>query len=139
MREPENKSTADALAVLALALQCALLAAVAAGFFPGWLALGVAIVVFALLAPVALAIFHAKEERVSLAQWGWLALLSPLAGAGSFGVDWLIAVSNGQPNPLHFGGSLAGLPLTILICPVGTMVFIAGFVRGLWMKRSETR
>jgi hypothetical protein len=132
-----KKIAADAMAVLALAVQCSLVTVVVQKLFPGRFPTAIAIGLFPVFAGVAVAILHAKERKMTVAMWGWLAVLSPFAGIGFLGIDWALALANGGSNPAQSPGSLLGLPLTILVCPVGTMVLVAGFVRALSLRRLE--
>lgn len=131
-----KKITADAVAVLTLGAQCWLVTIAAEKLFPSFTS-DIAIGVFPVLAGLTVAILHAKEGAVTTAEWGWLALLSCGAGLAFLSIDWAIAFLNGEPNLAHFRGSPLGLPLTILVCPVGTMTCIAGFTRELFMSKMK--
>jgi hypothetical protein len=134
----EKRNTADAIAVLTLAVEYSLTIVIAKAVFGRAFPWVIFAVIFPVFAGIAVAIFHVKEEKLSSATWGWLALLSPGAGLAFFGVDWLEAFLHGESNPLRYHGSPLGLPLTILVCPVGTTVLVAGFARALWIKKTES-
>jgi hypothetical protein len=72
---------------------------------------------------------------ITVRQWRRLAIRSVILGIAFFGADILIALLHGQANPFHFPGGLLGLPLTFLICPVGTIICLAGLVRASYINR----
>lgn len=134
--EPRKVVVADAIAVLALAVQCALLCMTLNVCLGRMLPCGVALVVFIPFAAVVVTILHVIQPLRTAAVWGQWSVLSLVLGVAFFGVDWFVAVLNGEPNPLHYPGTVLGLPLTILICPIGTMVCVAGFARACYFKRA---
>jgi hypothetical protein len=133
--ERQKRLTADAIALLVLAVESAFVIAAGKAVLPGRFTTGLAIGAFPVLAGISIAIFHAEDEKLSAAKWAWLALGSPVVGFGFFGVDWFLAFAFGGSDPLHYPTTPLGLPLTILVCPVSTMVCVAGFARALWVRR----
>jgi hypothetical protein len=125
---------ADLIAILALGLQCSLII-VAVNFWVSTTLSFVEAISFPILVIVGLVLWHRKEFSQTVKQWSSLAVRSVILGIGFFGVDFLVALSQGQPNPLHFPGGLLGLPLTLLVCPGGTIICLAGAVRALYISR----
>jgi hypothetical protein len=72
---------------------------------------------------------------ITVKRWRRLAVRSVILGIAFFGADLLIALLHGQSNPFHFPGGLLGLPLTFLICPVGTIICLAGLARAYYISR----
>jgi hypothetical protein len=128
---------ADAIAVLILGLQYSLIVLFIDLYFPKTIPVSVAIGVFLVFATIAIAVLHGKKAAArNAAAWGLLALLSVFLGITFLGGDWLVAFLNGESSLHHFAGGLLGLPLTILVCPCGTMVCVAGSVRALYIRRT---
>ena len=74
-------------------------------------------------------------NAITVKQWGRFAVRSVILGGAFFGADLLIALLHGQANPFHFPGGLLGLPLTFLICPVGTIICLAGLARASYISK----
>lgn len=125
---------ADTIAIVALGVQYSFITLIVALYGGKAFRLGIALFVFLLLAGIALAVWHIVKK--SAAAWAMFALESVLVGIAFLGVDWLEAYSQGQSNPMHMSG-LLGLPLTLLICPVGTMICLAGLVRAFYSQKRE--
>ena len=77
----------------------------------------------------------ANLNAITVKQWGNLAVRSVILGVAFLGADALIALLHGQANPFHFPGGLLGLPLTFLICPVGTIICLAGLARASYIGK----
>jgi hypothetical protein len=77
----------------------------------------------------------ADLTAMTVKQWWKLAVRSVILGIAFLGADVLIALLHGQANPFHFPGGLLGLPLTFLICPVGTIICLAGLARASYMSK----
>jgi len=75
----------------------------------------------------------AKIKGLTLDQWGVAALFSPFLGAVSFAIDVLVGSSNGPYKTFieaaTHAGSPMGFPLTIIICPIGTIIALGGWAR----------
>jgi len=71
-------------------------------------------------------------------RWGYALLFTPLVGAISFAIDVLIGGSNGHYKTFleaaSHAGSPLGFPLTVLICPVGTLVALGSWVRCVFLR-----
>lgn len=71
-------------------------------------------------------------------KWGYALIFTPLFGAISFAVDVLIGSSNGHYKTFleaaAHAGSPFGFPLTVLICPVGTLVALGGWIRCVMLR-----
>jgi hypothetical protein len=89
------------------------------------------------LASLAIALWRHKKYPQTVKQWGRFTIYSIVLGVAFFGVDFLIALLNGQANPLHFPGGLLGLPLTLLVCPGGTIICLAGLARAFYINRGH--
>lgn len=126
---------ADAAALLALAGQYSLVFLIISVYFRPGFRLEIAVLLFAVLAVIAVVIWHSLKKKTAGA-WGMFALYSVVFGILFFGADWFETFIQRQPSPLYMSG-LLGLPLTILVCPVGTMVCVAGVVRALYLRRTE--
>lgn len=87
-------------------------------------------IIFIILASIGIVLWHRQDLR-----WGSLASRSVVLGVAFFAADFLIALLNGQANPLRFPGGLLALPLTLLICPGATMICLAGLVRAFYIRR----
>jgi hypothetical protein len=90
---------------------------------------------FLILTSIGLVLWHVKKVPQTVKQWWGLAARSVVLGIAFFGVDLLIALLNGQANPLHFPGGLLALPLTLLVCPGGTIICLAGLARAFYISR----
>lgn len=73
--------------------------------------------------------------------WGYALLFTPLAGAVSFAIDVMIGSSNGQFKSFFeaasHAGSPFGFPLTVLICPIGTLISLGGWIRSVILRASR--
>jgi hypothetical protein len=74
-------------------------------------------------------------------RWSYALLFTPLIGAISFAIDVLIGGSNGHyktflESAAH-AGSPFGFPLTVLICPVGTLIAFGSWIRCVILHVSE--
>jgi hypothetical protein len=125
---------ANLIAIVALGLQYSLIVFAANLWLRRTLPFGAVTISFLILASIGVAIWHRKNLH-TMKQWGRLAAVSILLASALFGVDFLIALLNGQSNPLHFPGGLLGLPLTLFICPGGTIICLAGLVRAFYISR----
>jgi hypothetical protein len=126
---------ADLIALVTLGLQYALLVFAANLWLGSTLPFSGIGVTFAVLAVIGMLLWHRKELSPTVKKWGTLAVRSVVLGIAFFVVDLLIALLSGQANPLHFPGGLLGLPLTLLICPGGTIICVAGLVRASYTNR----
>ncbi len=77
----------------------------------------------------------ANLTAITVKHWGRLAVRSVVLGIAFFGADLLIALVQGQAFPFHFVGGMLGLPLTFLICPVGTIICLAGLARAYYISK----
>lgn len=75
-------------------------------------------------------------------KWGRIVIISLLCGAIFFGIDALVGSWNGRHKTLIEAAShsgLLGLPVTILICPVGTIVALGSWLRCLAEEGSKSQ
>jgi hypothetical protein len=128
---------ADSIAIVTLGLQYALIIIVGDLWLGASVPISVVAVTFLILTSVGLLLWHRKGLAQTAKQWGTLAVRSIILGIGLYGVDFLIALLHGRANPFHFPGGLLGLPLTFLICPGGTVICLAGFVRASYVSKLE--
>jgi len=73
-------------------------------------------------------------------KWGHALIVSLLFGAIFFAIDVLVGRSDGHYQTFLEAAShsgLLGLPLTILVCPVGSVVALGGCVRCLVEQASN--
>ena len=126
---------ADLIAILALGLQYSLIIVVVNFWFRTALPFVELAIAFLILIIVGLVLWHREEYPQTVKQWWRLAVGSAVLGIGFFGVDFLVALSQGQSNPFHFPGGLLGLPLTLLVCPGGTIICLAGLLRAFYISR----
>ena len=72
---------------------------------------------------------------------GYAVILTPLFGAISFAIDVMVGSSNGHYKSFleaaSHSGSPIGFPLTVLICPVGTVVALGSWLRCLVVQASK--
>ncbi|MGH9743059.1 MAG: hypothetical protein ACRD51_12000 [Candidatus Acidiferrum sp.] len=127
---------ADSIAILALGLQYSLILLIINMFFRVPLSFAAATIAFLALAVIGLALWHRKSPPQTVKQWANFAAGSVVLGIAFFGVDLLLAYLNGHTNPLDFPGGLLGLPLTILVCPVATIICLAGLVRAFYISQT---
>jgi hypothetical protein len=74
-------------------------------------------------------------------KWGHALIVSLLFGAIFFAIDVLVGRSGGHYKTFLEAAShsgLLGLPLTILVCPVGTVVALGSWVRCLVEQASNS-
>lgn len=126
----------DLIAIVALGLQYSLIVFVINLWLRTTLPFSTVTISFLILGSIGMVLWHRKKLSQTVKRWGTLAARSVVLGVAFFGVDFLIALLQGQPNPFHFPGGLLGLPLTFLICPGGTIICLAGLVRDLYISRS---
>jgi hypothetical protein len=126
---------ADLIAILSLGLQYSLIISIIDLYLRTELPLVLVMIGFLALAAIGIAIWHKKKASQSAAAWGKLLVIALILGIGFFGVDLLVALLNGQRNPLHVAGGLLGLPLTVLVFPAFTMICLAGLVRAVYISR----
>lgn len=87
-----------------------------------------------LLVVASVGVWHGSERtrHWDSKKWGRTAIVSLLCGATFFGLDVLVGGSDGHYKTFIEAAShsgLLGLPVTILICPVGTIVALGGWLR----------
>ena len=134
---------ADVIGIAAIALASG---AVAAALYrtqaisQPWL---VWIIAFPFLVVASLWLWHISEKTRNWEsdRWVYALLFTPLVGAISFAIDVLIGSSNGHYKTFlgaaSHAGSPLGFPLTVLICPVGTLVALGGWVRCVTLRVSK--
>jgi hypothetical protein len=89
--------------------------------------------------------WHASEKTRNWDRdmWGYAAIGSLLAGTVSFAIDVLIGGSNGHYKSFletaAHAGSPFGFPLTVLICPVGTIIAFGSWIRCLMLPQLKTQ
>ncbi len=135
--EPKQRTiAADAFGILALSISCiAFVFLIYAFLFPYLPLLYAAVGVFLLLAIMGLITWHRWNYSESVAGWVRLIAGSVFVGGLFFGSDLLWGFVNRRPNilPLDFG--LLGIWLTILVCPVFTMICVGGLVRTIYLNK----
>ena len=75
-------------------------------------------------------------------KWGYAIIASLLSGAVFFTVDVLVGGSDGHYKTFFEAAShsgLLGLPLTILVCPIGTVVAFGSWLRCLAERASKPK
>ena len=74
-----------------------------------------------------------KTRDWDINRWVGMLIATLLIGAISFAIDVLVGSSNGHYNTFleaaAHAGSPFGFPLTVLICPVGTLVAFGSWIR----------
>lgn len=131
----EDSKMADVIAVLVLGVQYSLIVFLISFWFRIIPPFAELTIPFLILTSVGLVLWHLKRFSQTVKQWQRLAARSVVLGIAFFGVDFLIAVLNGQTNPLRFPGGLLALPLTLLVCPGGTIICLAGLVRAFYITK----
>jgi len=126
---------ADSIAIAALGLQYSVIVLVVDSWLGSTLPFSVVAICFLVIGSVGLLLWHRKTLSQSAKRWVTLAIRSVVLGIALFGVDFLIALANGQANPFRYPGGLLGLPLTFLICPGSTIICLAGLIRATYMRR----
>jgi len=75
--------------------------------------------------------------------WGYAAIGSLIAGAVSFAIDVLIGGSHGHYKSFletaAHAGSPFGFPLTVLICPVSTIIAFGSWIRCSMLRQLQTQ
>lgn len=130
---------ADLIAILALGLQYSLIVLLIDLYNPAPVSFAAVMVVFLVLVSIGIVLWHGKTFAKSVKQWATLAVRSVVLGAAFFGADLLLALLHGHVNPLHFPGGLLGLPLTLFVCPGGTMICLSSLVRASYIVRMASR
>lgn len=125
---------ADFIAIVTLGLEYFLIILVANLWLRTTLPFSLVGITFGILAVVGMLLWHRKKASPTVKQWGTLAVRSVILGIALFGVDLLVALLQGQPNPFRFPGGLLGLPLTLLVCPGGTIICLAGLIRTYYIS-----
>lgn len=121
---------ADAVAVFVLALQYLLLV-FAVKYFWMALPLGIVVDVFIALAIAAIVYWHKKKSSREVREWRRLIVLSIIIGVLFDALDLLLF-------HLDIGGGILSFPLNIVICPIFTIICVAGLVRALYIGRRDT-
>lgn len=84
-----------------------------------------------------------KTRNWDIDKWGYSLIATAIIGAISFAADVLVGSSNGPYRTLlkaaSHAGSPFGFPLTVLICPVGTLVAFGSWIRYLMLRVFRTR
>ena len=127
---------ADSIAVVTLALQDLLVVIFVNSWHGTALLLSIAAISFLILAGIGLLHWHRKEFSQTVRRWVTLAVRSVVLGIAFFGADFLIALAHGVANPFRYPGGLLGLPLTFLICPVGTIISLAGVAEAFYSEHT---
>jgi hypothetical protein len=127
---------ADAIGILALAAQFALIAFFTHTFriaaFPAHLVAGIFLVV-AIAGPI---YWHCKKSSESPAKWAKLIVGSIVLGTLFFGCDLLVGHFHRQPNFPPVAAGPLGISLTLLVCPVFTTICVGGLARALYISRA---
>jgi hypothetical protein len=80
-----------------------------------------------------------KTQTWDQEEWSALAIFTPLFGAMSFGIDVMVGSSNRTYRTFleaaSHAGSPFGFPLTVLICPIGTILALGGWARCAIIRR----
>ena len=139
-----KSALADVAGIAAIALASG---AVAAALFRSqaisepWL---VWLIALPFLAGASLWAWHVSENLRNWEsdKWGYALVFTPLAGAVSFAIDAMIGSSNGHYKSFleaaSHAGSPVGFPLTILICPIGTLISFGSWIRSVILRTSQS-
>ena len=83
-----------------------------------------------------------KMRKFDANQWRGAAVSTPLIGAVFFAIDIFIGSGNGHYDNLFQAGFHAGSPFgvfaTVLVCPIGTIISIGGWIRCSILERFES-
>ena len=126
---------ADLIAILVLGLQYSLIVLIINLYLRTPLPFAVVTIIFLVLASIGIGLWHREKFSQTVKQWERLTVRSVVLGIAFFGADLLLSLLHGQANPLHFPGGLLGLPLTLFVCPGGTIICLAGLVRASYINR----
>ncbi len=126
---------ADLIAILVLGLQYSLIVLIINLYLRTPLPFAVVTIIFLVLASIGIGLWHREKFSQRVKQWERLTVRSVVLGIAFFGADLLLSLLHGQANPLHFPGGLLGLPLTLFVCPGGTIICLAGLVRASYINR----
>lgn len=124
----------DSLAIVTLALQYSVIVYASKTWLGFALPFSVVAALFLLLACIGLLLWRREKLSQTWKRWAILAGQSIILGIAFFGADFLIALANGKANPWHFPGGLLGMPVTLLVCPGGTIICLAGVVRAYYLR-----
>jgi hypothetical protein len=79
-----------------------------------------------------------KTLNWGIDKWGYALMFTLVAGAISFAIDVFAGSTDGQHQTLleaaAHAGSPFGFPLTVLVCPVGTLVAFGSCVRCVMLR-----
>jgi hypothetical protein len=78
-----------------------------------------------------------KKSSDSVAEWGKFIVGSIVVGTFFFGADLLVGHINRQPNFSATGPF--GIFLTLLVCPLFTMICVGGLARALYIHKASIR
>lgn len=121
----------DLIGTLILGIQYSLIFLIGTVFLGSAFPREFAIFIFPVFAGVSIAIWRNIEK--SAQAWGAAALSSVVIGLGFFGIDWFNGFLQKTSDPLY--GGFLGVPLTILVCPIATIVCVAALGRQLYINR----
>lgn len=134
---------ADIIGITAVALASGAVAGALYGFqaiSQPWL---VWLIALPFLVGASLWVWHISDKARNWKsnRWSYVLIFTPLVGAISFAIDVLIGGSNGHyktflESAAH-AGSPFGFPLTVLICPVGTLIAFGSWIRCMILQVSE--
>jgi hypothetical protein len=82
---------------------------------------------------------HEKLKEADPERWMMGTIFAPLLGAISFAIDVFTGSTHGNYDnffqaAFHAGGPF-GIVVTVLICPIGTIICMGGWVRGSILER----
>jgi len=101
------------------------------------------LIAFPVLIGVCLWVWHGSKQTRDWdsERWGHAVIFTPVFGAMSFAIDVMVGSSNGHYRTFleaaSHSGSPIGFPLTVLICPVGTVVALGSWIRCLLVQASK--
>jgi hypothetical protein len=133
-------AVADTIGIAAIALASGAVAAALYGMravSQPWM---VWLIAFPFLVGGCLWVWHISKETRDWGsdKWGYALIFTPLIGAISFAVDVFVGSSNGHYKTFleaaSHAGSPIGFPLTVLICPIGTLVAFGSWIRRITLR-----
>jgi hypothetical protein len=121
---------ADTLAIFVLAMQYLLVVLAVKHFWPT-LPLAIAVGVFIIVAIAGIVYWHKKKSQ-EVREWRKLIVFSIVVGGILLNLLDVVLLR------LDIGGGILSFPLNFAICPIFTIICVAGLVRSLYIGRAQT-
>ncbi len=135
--DTDGGSVKDAIGILTLGTEFALIAFLIYLFRPSEFPGRILLSLFLILALVALMYWHLKDSSESVAAWRKPIRDSIILGVLFYAIDFVLGLVFRQPNSPPILGGPFGIVFTVLVCPGSTIVCVAGLVRAVYVNKTR--